>query len=94
MKSTKMERINSISKYLTQDLNSSEKKSYFEYLKGFQIQNVKWIEKSLERREVIINMELKCKECEEYINVRESGDCSCINSHDCTEYVLYCISTN
>ena len=77
---------NNIIKYLTQDLDQNEKQSYNEYIKGNK-KSVDWIEKSLQRREVLIlkniqcNKQMKEKICKSWVNIDEEGICKCNEGH-------------
>ena len=73
-----------VRKYLTQDLNDDEKKSYIEYIKGDNSSNI-WIEKASTRRDNIL--ELKCSECNEWVSVNEKGICKCKMGHFCYDVV-------
>ena len=79
--------------YLTQDLDRDEKESYKEYINGNQA-STDWIEKSLERREVLILKQIKCSKllgdniCKLPVNIHEKGICKCINGHICNNQVI------
>ena len=74
-----------VRKYLTQDLSVEEKESYIKYIKG-DIEYDDWVEKSLNRRESLLN--LRCKICSCYINVYQTGVCLCENNHKCYDVVI------
>jgi len=82
-----------IVKYLIQDLNKEEKKSYKEYINGNE-QSTDWIEKALERREVLILKQIKCDKligdtlCKSDVNISERGICKCNKGHTCNTQVL------
>jgi hypothetical protein len=82
-----------VRKYFTQDLTLNEMKSYTEYVNGNE-NSTDWIEKALARREPLLLMQLKCEEetiqgiCNEYVNIRETGICSCSKGHTCYNTVL------
>ena len=82
-----------VQKYLIQDLSENERKSYFEYINGNE-NSTDWIEKSLVRREPLLLLELQCKKktyngiCNQWVNIRETGVCSCLNGHNCYDIVL------
>jgi hypothetical protein len=73
--------------YLTQDLNSDEKKAYINYIKGNEKSNI-WIEKTLNRREPLLLKNIKCDTCHEWVHIKETGLCKCINSHNCYNEVI------
>lgn len=82
-----------IVKYLIQDLNKEEKKSYKEYINGNE-QSTDWMEKALDRREVLILKDIKCnkitgdKICKSYVNIHERGICKCSKGHICNKQVI------
>lgn len=82
MKTTSM----NIVKYLTQDLDKKEKESYKEYINGNE-QSTDWMEKALDRREVLILKQIKCnritgdKICNSDVNIHERGICKCNKGH-------------
>lgn len=81
-----------IVKYLIQDLNKEEKKSYKEYINGNE-QSTDWMDKALDRREVLILKQIKCnnitgdKMCKSYVNIHERGICKCNKGHICNKQV-------
>ena len=88
-----------IRKYLTQDFNDNDKKSYIEYIKGNQNSNL-WIEKALIRREALLQLDLKCdiqtntgNICDGWINIDEKGICKCSNSHYSYDKIIKLIET-
>ena len=83
-----------VRKYITQDFNDEEIKSYNSYNKG-NIQSTLWIEKALLRREPLLLLELQCNSiltdgsiCNRWINITETGICKCSFSHDCYDQVI------
>lgn len=82
-----------IVKYLIQDLNKEEKESYKEYINGNE-ESTDWIEKSLDRREVLILKQIKCNKlvgdniCKSDVNIHEKGICKCNKGHICNKQVL------
>lgn len=86
-----------IVKYLTQDLDKEEKESYKEYINGNK-KSTDWMEKSLERREVLILKQIKCnkitgdKICKSDVNIHERGICKCNKDHICNKQVISVIN--
>ena len=83
-----------VRKYITQDFDDEEKKSYNSYNKG-DTQSTLWIEKALLRREPLLVLELQCKSiltdgsiCNRWINITETGICKCSLSHYCYDQVI------
>ena len=81
-----------IRKYLTQDMNVEEKHSYIKYCKGDENAN-SWMKKALIRREPILIAQPKCKECEEWVDMKYNGICKCTNNHICYKEVIEVIET-
>ena len=79
--------------YLTQDLDQDEKESYKEYINGNK-QSTDWMEKSLERREVLILKQIYCSKlvddnvCKLPVNIHEKGICKCNKGHICNNKVI------
>lgn len=86
-----------IVKYLIQDLNKEEKESYKEYINGNK-KSTDWMEKSLERREVLILKQIKCnkitgdKICKSDVNINERGICKCNKGHIGNKQVISVIN--
>ncbi len=82
-----------IVKYLIQDLNKEEKESYKEYINGNEY-STDWMEKALERREVLILKQIKCnkiagdKICKSDVKIHERGICKCNKGHICNKQVI------
>ena len=77
--------------YLIQDLNKEEKQSYVEYING-NINSTDWIEKTLERREKLLLLDLKCDSCDSWVSIEETGTCKCSNGHICYNLVINAIN--
>ena len=75
-----------ITNYLIQDLDKTEKESYKEYINGNK-KSTDWVEKSTERREVLIRKQIRCNKllsdniCKSWVNINERGICKCNNGH-------------
>lgn len=80
-----------IRKYLTQDMNDDEKHSYIEYCRGNE-NAISWMEKALIRREPILMVGIKCKECAEWVDMKYNGICKCKNNHICYEEIIKVIN--
>lgn len=80
-----------IRRYLLQDLSYTEKRSYFNYINGDESE-IRWISKTQERIEPLLQLELKCTLCNSYIIIRETGVCKCFNDHICYGTVLSAIA--
>jgi len=76
-----------VRKYLLQDLTNNEYESYLEYVKGNENRD-EWIEKASERRELILTSNLICIFCNEWVDVRINGVCTCKNNHKCYNVVI------
>ena len=85
-----------VQKYLTQDLSSTETKSYLEYINGDKL-SVEWIEKVYDRREPLLFANIKCTEkltdgvCNDWVHIKETGVCMCVNNHKCYDVVIKAI---
>ena len=81
-----------IRKYLTKDFSQEEKQSYLNYINGDQRDDL-WVEKGLEKRDVLINHTILCDKngresiCGKYVNIYENGECKCPSGHDCCDIV-------
>ena len=86
-----------IVKYLIQDLNKEEKESYKEYINGNE-NSTDWMEKALDRREVLILKQIKCnritgdKICKSDVNIHERGICKCNKCHIRNKQVISIIN--
>lgn len=69
---------NKVVNYLLSNSSESEIISYYNYINGNRKENA-WMEKANDKREHLFN--LKCVECNSYINVYETGVCKCNNGH-------------
>jgi hypothetical protein len=69
---------NKVVNYLLSNSSETEINSYYNYING-NIEETSWMEKANDKREKLFN--LKCTECNSYINVYESGICKCNNGH-------------
>ena len=83
-----------IRKFLTQDFDKKDIKSYILYIKGNRL-STRWMEKSLLRRELLLSLNLKCDNlnndgsvCDNWININEKGYCNCSSGHNCNEQVI------
>jgi hypothetical protein len=91
--------------YLIQDLDKDEKQSYVEYING-DFKSTKWIEKTSERRDKLLLLDLKCNKyyteggsapnniicCNSYVSIEETGICKCSNGHTCYAVVIDAIN--
>lgn len=77
-----------VKKYLTQDFDIKDKKSYLRYCQGNKL-STRWMTKALARREPLLLLGLKCSyvNCDSWINISEIGQCKCINNHNCNQKV-------
>lgn len=64
--------------YLLSNSSQPEIISYYGYING-NIEETIWMEKANNKRENLFN--IKCSECNFYINVYETGVCKCNNGH-------------
>lgn len=69
---------NKVVNYLLSNSSQSEIISYYKYINGNR-EETDWMEKANYKRESLFN--LKCVECNFYINVYETGVCKCNNGH-------------
>lgn len=87
---------NVILKYITQDLSYGEQKSFNKYINGNN-SSTDWIEKASNRRDLLLNLELKCKQivngaiCNRWVSIQETGKCECFLNHNCNEVVINAI---
>lgn len=75
-----------VRQYITQDFSIKEKQSYIEYINGDKT-SIDWIKKANIRRDQLLITELKCSECNSWINIKESGISQCANNHKCYDVV-------
>lgn len=83
-----------IRNYLIQDLNDTETTSYFKYILEGKLNSTLWIEKTNNRRDILIQKNLLCDHivnntvCGSWININEKGMCFCSNNHVCNNVIL------
>jgi hypothetical protein len=79
-----------VKQYLIQDLNYNEETAYNKYINGDDKYCI-WIEKASARRDKLLELELKCQECNNWVSIRETGVCECSKGHFCYDIVLNAI---